>query len=72
MSKILIAGGTGFVGQNTAKLYADSGIPVVVTTRKENDPVAQKLREYSDLISIAKVDLSREEETASLFAEHQF
>lgn len=72
MKKVLIAGGTGFVGQNTARFYADAGIPVVVTSRKDKDPVAEKLLAYSDLISLEKIDLVEADAVERLFAKHDF
>ena len=72
MKNILIAGGTGFVGQNVARHFVDCGVSVSVTTRNMGDPVARGLCEYSDLITVERVDLSVEAEVKALFERNQF
>jgi len=73
MQKILIMGGTGFVGQNTAREFADNGIQVVVTTRNDgNNPVVEGLLAYSQLISVEQCDLRDLEQVTSLFKKHDF
>ncbi len=72
MSEILIVGGTGFLGSNTARAFADAGIPVVVTSRKRYDPVAEDLKAESSLITVERVDCSRASEVFDLFSRYNF
>lgn len=76
MSKILIVGGTGFVGANTARAFADKKVSVVVTTRgssqKNANSTAASLARYSDLITVETVDLTRSAEVSGLFSRHRF
>jgi nucleoside-diphosphate-sugar epimerase len=68
--KILITGGTGFVGCNTAKALADQGYSVVASTR--GNAAGPALAKYSDLISVEAVDLTKKDEVDALFARHKF
>ncbi len=72
MPKILITGGAGFVGSNTAKAFADKGYSVVATTRGAINSAGSKLSKYSDLISVESCDLKRSAEVAELFSRHSF
>ncbi|BFM18175.1 GDP-mannose 4,6-dehydratase [Maricurvus nonylphenolicus] len=68
--KILITGGTGFVGCNMAKALADKGYSVVSTTR--GNAAGPVLATYSDLISVETVDLTNKSEVNDLFSRHSF
>ncbi len=70
MKKILITGGTGFVGSNTAKALADKGYSVVATTR--GNAAGPILAKYSNLISVETVDLTKASEVKELFSRHNF
>ena len=73
MSKVLLMGGSGFVGQNTAREFADNGIQVVVTTRSISaSPVVEGLLAYSKLIEVEQCDLRSSDQVASLFKKHDF
>lgn len=72
MEKIFIAGGTGMLGAATARAFAEKGIPVVVSTRKEIDTVADQLKSESDLIEVECLDLLNLESVQSVFSKHGF
>ncbi|MEM6576365.1 MAG: NAD(P)-dependent oxidoreductase [Pseudomonadota bacterium] len=72
MMKILIAGGTGFVGLNAARAFADRGIPVVITSRKRHDEAGETLAGMNELISIEYVELSQSAAVFDLYARHEF
>lgn len=72
MEKVFIAGGTGMLGAATAQAFADAGTRVVVSSRKDRDPVGERLEAYSDLIKMEKVDLLDHERVAEIFAAHKF
>jgi nucleoside-diphosphate-sugar epimerase len=72
MPQILITGGTGFLGANTARAFAANGIPVVVTSRKRHDPVGEELAAESDLITVERLDFSRAGEVYDLFSRYRF
>jgi nucleoside-diphosphate-sugar epimerase len=72
MSKIMIAGGTGFLGSNTARAFIAAGIPVVITTRKNHDPVADALAAESDLVTVEHVNLTSAFEVFNLFSRYDF
>jgi UDP-glucose 4-epimerase len=67
---ILISGGAGFTGLNTAELYASAGIPVVITTHRRNDKLAAAIA--GDLITVEMVDLSNPYEVNELFSRYEF
>jgi UDP-glucose 4-epimerase len=67
---ILISGGAGFTGLNTAELYASAGIPVVITTHKRNDIMAKAVA--GDLITVEMIDLSNPYEVNELFSRYEF
>jgi nucleoside-diphosphate-sugar epimerase len=67
---ILISGGAGFTGLNTADAYAAAGIPVVITTHRRNDKMAAAVA--SDLITVEMVDLSNPYEVNELFSRYDF
>ncbi len=72
MNKVFIAGGTGMLGANAARALAAAGTEVVVSTRKEVDPVGARLAEESALISVERVDLRDLAEVEAVFARHDF
>lgn len=72
MEKVFIAGGTGMLGANTARAFADAGTHVVVSSRKDNDAIGALLEAESDLIKVEKVDLIDLESVQTVFAKHQF
>ncbi|WP_166424638.1 NAD(P)-dependent oxidoreductase [Paraglaciecola sp. 20A4] len=72
MDKIFIAGGTGMLGASTARAFADKGIQVIVSSRKDNDVVGDKLESESDLIKVERVDLFNSDDLDALFKKHKF
>ncbi|MEM1191221.1 MAG: NAD(P)-dependent oxidoreductase [Pseudomonadota bacterium] len=69
---IVIAGGTGFVGLNTAKAFAEKGIQVTVTSRKRHDAAGEAVAAENDLIDVEYVNLQSSSEVFSLFAQRRF
>ncbi|MEM9108159.1 MAG: NAD(P)-dependent oxidoreductase [Pseudomonadota bacterium] len=72
MNKVFIAGGTGMLGANTAREFADAGVDVVVSSRKASDPVGQLLEDYSSRIRIEQLDLRDAEAVKQTFETHHF
>ncbi|MEP3050860.1 MAG: NAD(P)-dependent oxidoreductase [Erythrobacter sp.] len=72
MDKIFIAGGTGMLGAATAEAFADAGVQVVVSSRKDTDPIGDRLQAYSDLISVARLDLAKRDQVQALFEAESF
>lgn len=72
MEKIFIAGGTGMLGASTARAFAAKGIQVIVSSRKENDAVGDKLESESKLIKVERVDLHNANDLSTLFTKHKF
>ena len=72
MEKVFIAGGTGMLGAATARSFASKGVEVVVSSRKEHDPIGQQLQSESDLIAVEKVDLLDLESVRAVFGKHNF
>ncbi|MEO1080264.1 MAG: NAD(P)-dependent oxidoreductase [Pseudomonadota bacterium] len=69
---IVIAGGTGFVGLNSAKAFAGLGIRVTVTSRKRYDAAGEAVAAENELIDVAYVNLMSGSEVFSLFAQQRF
>lgn len=72
VDRVFIAGGTGMLGANTARAFADVGVEVVVSSRKDSDPAGQLLEDYSDRIRVEKLDLRDAEGVKNVFQRHQF
>ncbi|MEM9257781.1 MAG: NAD(P)-dependent oxidoreductase [Pseudomonadota bacterium] len=72
MDKILIIGGTGFVGLNAARTFAAEGVKVVVTSRRRHDAAGEALAAENPLISVAYLDLQSHAEVFDLFTRHHF
>ncbi|MEM1153431.1 MAG: NAD(P)-dependent oxidoreductase [Pseudomonadota bacterium] len=69
---IAIAGGTGFVGLNAAKAFADQGIRVTVTSRKRHDVAGEAVAAENELIDVEYVNLMSSAEVFSFFAQNKF
>lgn len=70
---ILISGGGGFLGLNTAKALAADGQSVVITTRRRGDPMAGKVaKESKGLITLEVIDLNNPHEVSHLFSRYHF
>jgi UDP-glucose 4-epimerase len=67
---ILISGGAGFTGLNTAQAFAASDMPVVITTHRRNDKMAAAAA--SDLITVEPLDLTNTYEVNELFSRYDF
>jgi UDP-glucose 4-epimerase len=67
---ILISGGAGFTGLNTAELFAAAGVPVVITTHRRNDKLAASIA--SERVTVELVDLSNPYEVNELFSRYEF
>ncbi len=72
MDKVFIAGGTGMLGAAAAQAFANEGVQVVVSSRKEKDPTGERLETSSDLIQLERVDLLDGEAVAAIYAKHKF
>jgi len=72
VNKIFIAGGTGMLGAATARAFAAKGTRVVVSSRKEPDPVGELLAAESNLIEFGRVDLLDADRLQDLFEHHAF
>lgn len=72
MDKVFIAGGTGMLGAEAARAFARAGTQVVVSSRKDHDPIGDLLQSESDLISVEKVDLGDLPSLQALFKKQQF
>lgn len=72
MDKVFIAGGTGMLGANTALAFAKAGINVVVSSRKDADPVGNWLTSQSDLIEVENLELGDLSAVQRVFDRHQF
>ncbi|MEM9403845.1 MAG: NAD(P)-dependent oxidoreductase [Pseudomonadota bacterium] len=72
MAKVLIAGGTGFVGMNAARMFAAAGVPVVITSRKRRDASGEALAAENALVSIEYLNLERGAEVFELLSRHRF
>jgi nucleoside-diphosphate-sugar epimerase len=70
---ILISGGAGFLGLNTARQLARDGHSVVITTRRRDDKVSEGVAAGSDgRITVEVVDLSNSYAVVNLFSRYDF
>jgi nucleoside-diphosphate-sugar epimerase len=72
MSQILITGGGGLVGLNTARAFAAEGTSVVVTARHGHDRIDKELADLRDLVTIEPIELARGGEVLDLFSRYNF
>jgi nucleoside-diphosphate-sugar epimerase len=72
MTHILITGGTGMTGLNTAREFARSGRRVVITTRQTNARVEKFIEDFRDQIIIEPVNLASSAQTYDLFSRYRF
>ncbi|MEM1261700.1 MAG: NAD(P)-dependent oxidoreductase [Pseudomonadota bacterium] len=72
MQNVLIAGGTGFVGLNAARAFADKGVSVVVTSRKRFDEAGEALAADNALIRVEYVNLQSNAEVFELYTRYRF
>jgi UDP-glucose 4-epimerase len=72
MSEILITGGGGLVGLNTAHALAAEGASVVITARRGHDRIEKELGDLRDLVTIEPVELARGGEVLDLFSRYNF
>jgi UDP-glucose 4-epimerase len=72
MSQILITGGGGLVGLNTARALAAEGTSVVITARHGHDRIENALGDFRELVTIEPVELARGGEVRDLFSRYNF
>ena len=72
MSQILITGGGGLVGLNTARAFAAEGTSVVITARHGHDRIENALGDLRELVTIEPVELGRGGEVLDLFSRYNF
>src|SRR5882757_10869633 len=72
MSQILITGGGGLVGLNTARVLAAEGTSVVITARYGHDRIEKELGDLRELVTIEPVELARSGEVLDLFSRYNF
>src|SRR3981081_4113472 len=72
MSQILITGGGGLVGLNTARALAAEGTSVVITARHGHDRIEKALGDLRELVTIEPVELARTGEVLDLFSRYNF
>jgi UDP-glucose 4-epimerase len=72
MSQILITGGGGLVGLNTARALAAEGTSVVITARHGHDRIENELGDLRELVTIEPVELARSGEVLDLFSRYNF
>ncbi|MEM9401267.1 MAG: NAD(P)-dependent oxidoreductase [Pseudomonadota bacterium] len=72
MKRVLLAGGTGFVGLNAARAFSERGVSVVLTSRKRFDQAGEALASDNELIGIEYVNLQDSAEVFDLYCRHQF
>ena len=72
MSQILITGGGGLVGLNTARAFAAEGTSVVITARHGHDRIEKELGDLRELVTIEPVELARSGEVLDLFSRYDF
>jgi len=72
MSQILITGGGGLVGLNTARAFAAEGTSVVITARHGHDRIEKELGDLRELVTIEPVELARGGEVLDLFSRYNF
>ena len=69
---MLITGGGGLAGLNTARAFAKAGASVVVTVRQMSGRIEKAIEEYRDLIVVEPVNLARDAEVFDLFSRYSF
>lgn len=72
MAEILIAGGGGLSGLNTARELARQGASVVITARQINPRVEKFIEEFADKIVVEPVNLASSAEVSDLFSRYRF
>jgi nucleoside-diphosphate-sugar epimerase len=72
MPNVLITGGGGLVGLNTARAFAADGTSVVITARRGHDQIQRALGDLRDLVTIEPVELARGGEVFDLFSRYHF
>src|SRR6478752_3387409 len=72
MPNVLITGGGGLVGLNTARAFAADGKSVVITARRGHDQIQRALGDLRDLVTIEPVELARGGEVFDLFSRYHF
>jgi nucleoside-diphosphate-sugar epimerase len=72
MGEILITGGGGLAGLNTARAFAEAGVRVVITARHRSSRIEEAVERYGDLIIVEPVDLARGGEVLDLFSRYRF
>ena len=72
MTHILITGGTGMAGLNTAREFAQAGVSVVITTRQTNARIEKFIEDFRDQIIIEPVNLASSAQAFDLFSRYQF
>jgi nucleoside-diphosphate-sugar epimerase len=72
MTYILITGGTGMTGLNTAREFARAGKSVVITTRQANARIEHSIADFRDRIVIESVNLASSAQTFDLFSRYRF
>jgi nucleoside-diphosphate-sugar epimerase len=72
MPNVLITGGGGLVGLNTARAFAADGKSVVITARHGHDQIQRALGDLRELVTIEPVELARGGEVFDLFSRYHF
>jgi nucleoside-diphosphate-sugar epimerase len=72
MTEILITGGTGMAGLNTARAFAQAGMSVVITTRQTNSSIEKSIEDFRDQIIIEPVNLASGAQVFDLFSRYRF
>jgi nucleoside-diphosphate-sugar epimerase len=72
MPHILITGGGGLVGLNTARAFAAADISVVITARHGHDRIEKALGGLRELVTVEPVELARSGEVFDLFSRYKF
>src|SRR3979490_2897425 len=72
MSQILITGGGGLVGLNTARALAAEGTSVVITGRHGHHRSENEVGGLRELVTIDPVELARSGEVLDLFSRYNF
>ena len=71
-SRVLITGGGGLVGLNTARALAAEGTSVVITARHGHDQIEKALGDFRELVTIEPVEFARSAEVFDLFSRYDF
>jgi UDP-glucose 4-epimerase len=72
MPDVLITGGGGLVGLNTARAFAAAGRSVVMTARHGHDQILRSLGDLRELVTIEPTELVRGGEVFDLFSRYNF